>query len=205
MNKHLLLLALTAALGASTVQADTGFYPGLYLGGSFGSSTFNDFDGSDVDAELASLGFTSSSSTDDSDTGWKLFAGYKFMPYLAVEGSYTDLGKASASSVITAPVSGSANVEAEASTWAISALGIWPVAPRFELYGRLGFHFWDADVSGSGTAGSVSESDDGTDLLYGVGANFDITPQLGVRGEWERYELDDSDVDLWSIGLSWGF
>ena len=205
MNKPLLLLALSAALGVTSAQAaDTGFY----VGGSLGQSKI-DISASDIDAELASAGYTSSTSVDDSDTGWKLFAGYRFMKYLAVEGAYTNLGEASANSIITVPGSGVANATVEGEAWTVSALGILPIGDKFSLFGRLGVNFWNADVSAtattSGASAALSGDDDGTDMVYGVGAAYSFTPNLSVRGEWERYDFDDTDVDLLSAGISWNF
>lgn len=206
MNRQLLLLALSAALGVSSAQAaDTGFY----VGGSLGQSKVSDFSGSDIDAELATLGLTSSTSTDDTDTGWKAFAGYRIMKYLAVEGAYTNFGEATATSIITAPGAGVVNSKIEAESWTVSALGILPLGDKFSLFARLGVNLWDIDVSatGTGTGGtaSASDSDDGTDWVYGVGAAYNLTKNLSVRGEWERYDFDDGDVDLLSAGVSWNF
>ena len=47
--------------------------------------------------------------------------------------------------------------------------------------------------------------DDGTDVVYGLGAAYNITQNLSVRGEWERYDFDGDDVDLLSVGLAWAF
>jgi len=206
MNKQLLFFALSAALGMSTAQAaDTGFY----VGGGLGQSKVSDFSGSDVDAELATLGLTSSTRTDDTDTGWKVFAGYRFMKYLAVEGAYTNFGEATANSIITAPAAGTVNTTLEADSWTVSALGILPLGDRFSLFARVGVNFWNADISATGIGGggtaSASASDDGTDWVYGVGAAYSITKNLSVRGEWERYDFDGSDVDLLSAGVSWKF
>ena len=206
MNKQLLLIALSAALGVSSAQAaDTGFY----VGGSFGQSTANDFNGSDIDADLATIGITSSTSTDDSDTGWKVFAGYRFMKYLAVEGAYTDLGEFTAHSTVTSPSAGIVDSSIETDAWTISALGILPLGDSFSLFGRVGVNIWSADYSDTftigGIPGSASEDDDGTDWVYGVGAAWNFTNNLSLRGEWERYDLGDGDVDLWSAGLSWNF
>lgn len=206
MNKQLFLLVFSAAMGVTSAQAaDTGFY----VGGSAGRSEVNDFNGSDLDAELATLGLISSSSTDDTDTGWKAFAGYRFMKYLAVEGAYTNFGEATANSIVTAPSAGVVNTTLESDAWTLSALGILPLGDRFSLFGRVGVNFWNIDVSATGTGGggtaTASDSDDGTDWVYGVGAAYDFTPNLSARGEWERYDFDDSDVDLLSAGISWSF
>jgi len=204
MNKQMLFLALSAALAATSAQAaDTGFY----IGGSVGQAEVSDFGAADLDAELATLGITSSSSTDDTDTGWKLFAGYRFMKYLAVEGAYTNFGEATAHSIITPP--GTVDTTLEAEAWTVSALGILPLGDQFSLFARLGVNFWNVDISavgtGGGTTAAVSDDDDGTDMVYGVGAAYSFTNNLSVRGEWERYDFDDGDVDLWSVGLGWNF
>ncbi|HWS02501.1 MAG TPA: outer membrane beta-barrel protein [Gammaproteobacteria bacterium] len=205
MNKQLFLLTFTAALASSTAYAaDTGFY----VGGSLGQSKI-DISASDIDAELASAGYTSSTSVDDSDTGWKLFAGYRIMKYLSVEGAYTNLGEASASSIITVPGPGVVNATVEGEAWTVSALGILPIGDKFSLFGRLGVNIWNVDVSAAGTysgaTATLSGSDDGTDMVYGVGAAYSFTDNLSMRGEWERYDFGDTDVDLLSAGISWNF
>jgi OOP family OmpA-OmpF porin len=207
MNKQLFLIAFSAVFGVASAQAaDTGFY----VGGSFGQSKVNDFNGADIDAELFNnYGLISSTSTDDTDTGWKAFAGYRLMKFLAVEGAYTKFGEATANSIITAPLAGVVNTTLESDAWTLSALGILPLGDRFSLFGRVGVNFWNADVSATGTGGGVtataSGSDDGTDMVYGVGAAYNFTNKLGVRGEWERYEFDDADIDFLSVGISWNF
>lgn len=207
MDKQILFLAFSAVLAASSAQAtDTGFY----VGGSFGQSKVNDFNGADIDAELlAGYGLTSSTSTDDTDTGWKAFAGYRFSKHLAVEGAYTNLGETTANTVITAPGAGTINTTLEAGGLTVSALGILPLGSNFSLFGRLGVNFWNIDVTatgaGSGGAASASDNDDGTDWVYGVGAAYSINKNLSLRGEWERYDFGDGDVDLLSAGVSWSF
>jgi len=204
MNKNLLLLALTAALGVTSAQAaDTGFY----IGGSFGQSQISDFSGSDLDSELATLGITSTTTTDDSDSGWKVFAGYKIMKNLAVEGSYTNLGEATARTVVTTPLAGTFNTTLEFESWSISAVGILPLNDQFSLFARLGLNVWNLDGSttGTGSGSAVTTGDDGADVVYGLGASYNFSQNLSLRGEWERYDFDGSDVDLLSVGLAWAF
>lgn len=204
MNKNLLLLALTAALGATSAQAaDTGFY----IGGSFGQSQISDFSGSDLDSELATLGITSTTTTDDSDSGWKVFAGYKIMKNLAVEGSYTNLGEATARTVVTTPLAGTFNTTLEFESWSISAVGILPLNDQFSLFARLGLNVWslDGSTTGTGSGSAVTTGDDGADVVYGLGASYNFSQNLSLRGEWERYDFDGSDVDLLSVGLAWAF
>lgn len=205
MNKQLLIIALMTGMGLTSVHAaDTGFY----IGGSFGQSKVSDFSSSDINSELASIGITATSTTDDKDTGWKAFAGYRIMKYLAVEGAYANLGEVSANIISTAPVAGTANVQVENEAWTISALGILPLNDKFSLFGRLGLNVWNIDASASGTGSggaTYSDSDDGTGVVYGLGAAYNLTPNLSLRAEWERYDFDGSDLDFVSAGLGWSF
>jgi hypothetical protein len=51
----------------------------------------------------------------------------------------------------------------------------------------------------------LSASDDGTDLTYGVGAQFRVW-SLGIRAEYEIFDIDGPDnVDLISLGVTWTF
>lgn len=205
MNKQILIIVMTTGLGLTSVHAaDTGFY----IGGSFGQSKISDFSSSDVNSELASVGITATSTTDDKDTGWKAFAGYRIMKYLAVEGAYANLGEANANIVTTAPVAGTANVTLENEAWTLSALGILPLNDKFSLFARLGLNVWNVDITASGTGSggtSYSDSEDGTDVVYGLGAAYHLTPNLNLRAEWERYDFDGGDLDFLSVGLSWSF
>src|SRR5262249_3072638 len=92
-------LALTALIANAQEQAPV---TGWDVGGPTRQSEIG-FD----DASLNIAGATSQSiSKDETDTAWKIFAGYRLGRYLAVEGGWTDLGKFSATTTVTAPASG---------------------------------------------------------------------------------------------------
>ena len=62
---------------------------------------------------------------------------------------------------------------------------------------------WDSTVKldDFGTVGS----DDGTDLAYGVGAQFRIW-SISFRAEYEVFDLDDvEDANMLSIGATFTF
>ena len=92
-KRQLILLALAgfATVCSSTVSAQQVIGP--YIGGNLGA-TRSDFNNGDVNRYLTNRGFTVNSSAEDrSSTGGKLFGGYQFTPYFALEGGYFDLGK----------------------------------------------------------------------------------------------------------------
>ncbi len=62
---------------------------------------------------------------------------------------------------------------------------------------------WNADLDAPSLG--VSASDDGTDLTYGIGAQFRVW-SLSIRGEYEIFDISDADtVDMFSIGVTWTF
>jgi opacity protein-like surface antigen len=47
-------------------------------------------------------------------------------------------------------------------------------------------------------------SEDQTEITWGIGAQYDVTRNLGLRLQWQRYETDDS-IDFLSLGVLWKF
>ncbi len=204
--------ALAGGLIANPVAAaDMGGYIGLAAGQSRAN-----VDRGDIDGTFASLGLTARTSVDETDFGWKLYGGYQFNQYFAVEGGYTDLGKATFNSVITSGGSGTGNGEWTAYSIDLSALGILPLGNQFSLFGRAGVSLWDLDfdftATGPGGTASASESESGASPLLGIGGMVSITPNFTVRAEFERHfrvgdedTTGESDIDLISVGLQYRF
>jgi OOP family OmpA-OmpF porin len=140
-------------------------------------------------------------SEDLKDTGWKLAIGNQFNANAAIEFGYVDLGEAKASA--SGP-GGSVTCKADAAGFNAGIVGSLPVTKEFSFTGRIGLFRWDSDGSCSGVI-ELSESDSGTDLTFGVGIRYDFTQSVGLRGEWERFDVDDSDIDLLSLGLIFKF
>lgn len=128
----------------------------------------------------------------DDDTAFKIFGGYQFHPNFAVEFGYSNLFDKSVSGV---------NVEVTA--WELVGVGTYPLGNNLSIFGKLGFAMWDATVS-TGIPG-FSASDDGTDLTFGVGLQYDFNRNLALRGQWQRYDVANEDADLFSIGLIYKF
>jgi OOP family OmpA-OmpF porin len=105
---------------------------------------------------------------DDSESVWRLFGGYRAHRNLAVELGYIDLGDMT--------INGRT---ADGEAWELVGLGILPLSENFSLYGKLGGYRGEAKGSG------IEERDN--ELTYGVGAQYDIGRNLGVRLEWQRY------------------
>lgn len=175
MRKQILTgLVATLALTALPAVAADN---GIYLGASVGQS------GLQVD----------DFNYDASATGYKVIAGWRFLDWLAVEGNYVDFGSGDDR------VSGT-KIETEADGISLSAVGFLPVGP-VDLFARVGAVDWSADLSAPGIG---SGSDDGTDLTYGIGAQFRVW-SLSIRAEYEMFDISDADLDMFSVGVTWTF
>jgi len=201
MTKRL-VLAATIVCGL-ILLAPAPAHAKIYGGLGIGQSSTSDFSASDVDD-----GSFISSSTDDSDTGWKGFVGYRFLKFLSVELAYVDLGEFSINAQsdgtgIFAP--GDVRFSADSDTIALQAMGILPLGERFSIYAKYGYHKWDAKLRASDSLTSGSDSEDGEDPMYGLGVNFGLKGAGSIRLEYELYEIDDVDVDLISVAFAFRF
>ena len=112
-------------------------------------------------------------------------AGYRLHPNFALEGEATfgvkddDIG----------PVS----VELDHAI-GVFGVGILPVSPNFEVFGRVGYGQIEASASVPGLA--VSADEDG--FAFGGGAQYMFTDKFGVRGDYTRLEGEDDGVDTFS-------
>ena len=181
-------LALSGALAATHASAQA------FIGGSIGQS--------DMDEEIAA-GLITSGTVDAKDTGYKIFGGYMFNRNFGIEGAYVNLGEVSYSGdFFGSPVTGG---KVEVSGFNISALGAVPINEQFSVFGKIGLLLWDAEASDTTGGVPFSAKEDGTDISFGIGVNYDFTRNLGVRAEWEVFKTDEADATLLSIGVVWKF
>jgi len=160
------LVAASAFAVSPAMAQDSGFYVGAGIG---------DF-GIDV------------SGFNGSDTGFKVFGGYKFIDYLAAEVEYLDGGTVE-----------DGGLELDVTGFNVSGVGILPVGEKFNLFAKLGMIFWDAKASGFG-------NDSGEDFSWGIGAGYAFTDQFGMQLEYQGFEIEDTDtVDMISLGATWKF
>jgi hypothetical protein len=181
--RNYFLTGILAALALTSLPA-LAVDNGIYLGASVGQSG----------VEVDDIGFDGGN-FDGDDTGFKAIAGWRFLDWLSVEANYVDLGAGD-------DVVDGETLEIDASGISLSALGFWPIGP-VDLFARIGAINWDAEVT-SADFGELA-SDDGTDLTYGVGAQFRVWG-LSIRGEYERFDIEDADtIDMFSVGVTWTF
>jgi len=198
------LAVMAAFASTAAVAADSGWYGGLSIGHS--SATIDD---DRITSGLASRGFSTTSIDDnDTDVGWKILAGRKFNRNFAVEGGYFNLGEFGYTAHTTG---GNQNGATKFQGLNLDAVGILPLSQKFSALGRLGLTYTEAKgtFSGVGVDDPSPKKSEGN-YKVGAGLQYDFTSSLGLRGEWERYRVNDAvgnkgSVDLLTIGLVYIF
>jgi OOP family OmpA-OmpF porin len=179
-----------------------------YIGAGVGRSRAS-IDQQRLSQSLAANGATVTSfSTDERDTGYKLFVGKQLNRYLAVELGYFDLGKFGFNS--TTSGNGVLNGEAGFRGANLDLLAQLPLSERWSLLGRVGANYAKASTHFTGNRlTGVTDRDPSERKLNakaGLGLEYKFSEALAMRGEVERYRVNDAvnnrgDVDLLSVSL----
>lgn len=202
------LFALTAIASSFAIADDSGWY----IGGNVGQTRAT-IDDARINSALSNSGFSSSTVTDrDRSLGGKLFGGYQFNRYMAIEGGYFDLGKFGYTAN-TVPA-GTLNGNLTARGLNLDLVGILPITEKFSAFGRAGVNYADVrdTFTGTGSVRVVNPNPRKRDANYkfGGGLQYAFTDALAVRGEVERYRINDAvgnrgDIDMLSVGLVYRF
>jgi len=177
MRKAILFaVALFALPVLPAVAADNGFY----LGGSVGQANLKIDDLSDG---------ISTADFDADDTAFKLIAGMRPLDWLGIEAAYVNFGEPEDTVL-------GQKLKADGDGISAFAVGFLPTGP-VDLFAKVGLISWDSKIGGT-------FDDDGTDLAYGVGAQFRVLG-LSIRAEYEKYDISDVDLDMISVGLTYTF
>lgn len=102
----------------------------------------------------------------------KLYGGYSFTPNLSLEAGATHLGE-----------SRDDNGKVKADGTYLDAVGTLPLNKDWSLLGRIGA----AHARFSGPSGDSSD----TGLKLGAGAQYELSPTMAVRAEYEQYRFHD--------------
>lgn len=182
-----LFLPILALGFASLAQAAE---PGFYVGASIGNA------GIEVEGNDPDLGDIDDRDFDGDDVGYKLLAGYRFVPYFGVEASWNDFGTPDdATEIGNVPI----ETEFETDGFDLSLMGILPLGESFDLFAKAGYFVWDVEGRASSAGVAASVQDDGEDLTYGAGAQWN-PGRFGLRAEYQIYDIESVD-DVWFLSL----
>jgi OOP family OmpA-OmpF porin len=183
MKKHLLV----ALLGTALILPVAAQAQGAYIGASVGSA----------ESKLHADGF----SLKDSDTGFKLTAGYDFTKNFGLEVGYADLGKPSIAS-------GGDMAFAEPRSYYLAGTAIYPIDEKFSIFAKAGVTNNRTKV---GATGIESEKFTHTAAILGAGAAYNVAKNIAAVIEYEHFgkTLDEDGAniksDLISVGLRYKF
>lgn len=184
---------LALPLLVSTLALTDNVNAAWYVGGSYGGSYYEDL--------CDSVSGTAGAACDDADYGYKIFGGSRVTPNLAFEASYMDMGDATASNTVNIRTLGVTGLN-------FSVLGIWPASKSFELFGKAGLMFWEAEsVLTTAPGGSSTVTVNDSDINFGFGANFNVNETFALRAEFERFHnisyesSTETPVSFLSVGV----
>jgi OOP family OmpA-OmpF porin len=195
MKKTLYVAAAMASALSLSTPASAGFFDftlAPYLGVSAGQAT--------VDVSCPA-----STSCDDTDLAWKVFGGLEVNEYISMEVGYADFGKTK--------YSGAKTGTRESNGMTVQLVGTYAVNPSVTLIGKGGFGVLGTRVNGT-VVTSGHEADTDLEWMLGLGAQYNFTPSVGLRLEWERYfevgspsvtSTREADIDLVTAGLVFKF
>jgi hypothetical protein len=201
MKRSILLSAFVITLGTTCASASDLNPLGVYLGASVGQAD-----------DIYKAPYTPYSG-DHHDTGWKVVAGLRPIPFLGGELEYVDSG----SERFEAP---GAVGTARARAGGLFAMGYWPILPgTLDFFAKVGGE--RVHTTADGVTGCVGPTPSGpyvqcfhigflhasvteSDFAYGGGLQARLRA-LGLRVEYERTDTAVGHPRLLSAGITYTF
>ena len=196
MKKLVILLFTFSILSLQSVKSEE-FYIGI------------DYLNNEIDSGITNI----SSTLDEKDNGYSLYAGMPISDTMDIEVSYNDFGESSLSGVsgnqfiyegTTYEFNATATLAVKASSMGVGVKQKYELSEGVMLYGKLGVHQWDSELSIASTTATANADEDGTDVFYGVGLEVNLAKLKGRVG-YSMYDLDGEEVDSINVGFSYNF
>jgi len=130
---------------------------------------------------------------DDTDA-WRVGAGFDFGNNIALEVGYLNLGDLE-------DVSEFGLLDGQTDGFTLSARFEMPLSETLSASARVGAFAWESELA----TPLATFRDKGEDLYYGVSLDFEITRNLVMSGEWDRFEFDSGEADVLFAGLRYRF
>ena len=124
--------------------------------------------------------------------------GYKFNEVFSIEASYVFFSETELNNYPYYTLEGG--------LFDVGLVGTIPLSKKFEIFGRIGYGYWAADVNGYG----YNTDDTGDSFNYGGGLAFNINKNFSVFAGYQKYDFDidyggDFKVDTVYAGLKFFF
>ncbi len=172
-----------------------------FSGACLAYENFGPYVGGGVGQSNVAVDFTSDATPvrfDADDVAFRIFGGYRFSPYFAIEVVYSDLGDFTDDVVDERVTLGFKGVTPY-------LIGTLPIG-RFELVARFGYFVNTTEFAVESPLGNFSASESNDSVVYGAGVGMMVSKHFNVRLEYEVHELDDvDDANVAWLTVAWRF
>lgn len=208
MNKTKIGILVASVMVYFSWSASAAENEGYYLSASVGQAR-GGFDQASWDAAFKAIGFTSVSSTTNSNpSSFKVEAGYQLNDNFAIEAGYVDIAKYTYDATLQ-PSSVKVSMAGKISLVKLNAVGILPINDIFSTFGKLGFAMVKADQTGSVNSVAVSPTNTSTSAYtFGFGVKAKINKGLFITLDVENYDPGEDfsgRFGMWSLGAGYKF
>ena len=124
---------------------------------------------------------------DDGGTSMTLSIGRDLNETVAIEGFYANHGKST--------FTGSTDT-VKGSTMGIAVKAGTDLTDDVGVFVKVGYHSWKSEAD---------TKDDGTDVLYGIGAEYKVSATTAVVAAYDRFTYDTDTITDMSIGIKYRF
>ena len=189
--KKILVAALLSTVVTAPLAADSGGYVGVTVGR---SKTDNPY--------------PLTTTTKDNETVGGIFAGYQFDKNWGAEVFYANVGKLDGTCLPTCTA-----FTTKGDAVGINLVGTVPISDTFSLYAKLGVASTKTDTSAASNVPIAFTGDRRSAVTGGVGAQYNINKNVGIRLGWDGYEqathLAGTEYkprpSIWSMGAVFKF
>ncbi len=180
-----------------------GFRAYPYLGADYTFSSFQ-YDERRIGANL-----TTEDVLEKNFNGYSPYIGYRFHRNVAIEVGYGGFLSESKSAS-----QGTTNYSSDAQYWSVygDVVGIYPVSPQVNLLGSLGYEYITAKFESLEVRPGRTfdnETENGVSAVrFGLGAEWNATPEIAIRGMGRYVATDFNGVDGYfqgTLGMKYNF
>lgn len=177
-NTVIVTLSFLFITSMCSAEVDTGLFIGASIGQTFVSNDASVFENYEFN---------------ESDLGYRFFAGWRPIRFLSLEAGYRNFGKPETDSDIGL-------ISTETTAFDMFIVPMIPIGP-IDLFAKGGVALWETDSS----VGSLKENRRGENFIWGGGVAFRIK-SFSTRLEWEQVESDyHNKLGMLSLGVSYTF
>ena len=145
-----------------------------------------------IDESIDGFGF------DADSTAYRLYGGYQFNEYFALEAGYMNLGSFDEQIQQGGEI---VPISADADGFTFAARASVPLGQKFDLHGTVGSFFWDGSNEIAGVGDNVSDSN----IYFGAGLGYSLSNNVSLTADAAQYELDNVDSTVYTIGFQVNF